>query len=144
MGFGDDEPPALRADPFPATLQGPGGFKLLILTFISWDVLKLTIIHGNDVKHIQIDATGESTEFTFSPSQSGQLYSFVAQGCSRALDGSTGFCSPESPPLRVEASTNTNSLKQFLMISGRSGDSLRTVVRGSLGSSLRAIMGLEG
>ena len=142
MGFGDNEPPALRADPFPATLQGPGGFKLLILTFISWDVLKISVSHAGQVQHIQIDASGESTDFVFRPAESGQLYSFVAEGCARALDGSTNRCSPESEPLQVLAATNTNSLKEFLTASGVPVTSLRTAVRGSL-SSLRSLMGLE-
>jgi hypothetical protein len=142
MGFGDNEPPALRADPFPATLQGSGGFKLLILTFISWDVLKISVSHAGQVQHIQIDATGKSTDFVFRPANSGQLYSFVAKGCARALDGSTNRCSPESEPVQVLAATNTNSLKEFLIASGVSVTSLRTAAGGSL-DSLRSLMGLE-
>jgi hypothetical protein len=142
MGFGDNEPPALRAEPFPATLGGPGGFKLLILTFISWDVLKISVSNAGQVQHIQIDATGESTDFLFRPVRSGQLYSFVARGCAKALDGSTNRCSPDSDPLTAQAATNTNSLKQFLVLSGAPVTSLRTAVNGSL-NSLRKLMALE-
>ena len=141
MGFGDNEPPALRADPFPATLQGPGGFKLLILTFVSWDVLKMSVSGAGQMQHIQIDATGESTDFVFRPAKSGQVYSFVAKGCARALDGSTNHCSPKSEPLKVPAATNTNSLRRFLSMSGAAGTSLRTAGHGSL-RSLRSLMSL--
>ena len=142
MGFGDTEPPAMRADPFPATLQSPGGsFNLLILTFVSWDVLKITITHSGEVQHIQIDATGESTDFVYHPVKSGQLYSFVAKGCARAIDGSTNRCSPESEPLESRASVNTTSLRTFLILSGVDISSLRRVLPRSAGS-LRAIMGL--
>jgi hypothetical protein len=143
MGFGDNEPPALRAHPFPATLQGLGGFRLLILTFVSWDVLKLSVSNAGQVQHIQIDATGESTDFVFRPTKSGHLYSFVAKGCARALDGSTDRCSPESEPLQALAATNTNSLRSFLTSSGVPvTSSLRASVHG-LVPSLRTLMGLE-
>jgi hypothetical protein len=143
VGFGDNEPPALRADPFPATLHSPGGgFKLLILTFVSWDVLKITVAHGGQEQHIQIDATGKSTDFVFRPAKSGQLYSFVAKGCARALDGSTNRCSPQSEPLEVAAATNTHRLKAFLILSGVPVASLRAAANGSV-DSLRGLMGLE-
>ncbi len=142
MGFGDNEPPSVRADPFPATLQGRGGFSLLILTFISWDVLKLSVSHAGQVQHVQIDATGESTDFVFRPAKSGQPYSFVAKGCARALDGSTNRCSPESAPLQVLSATNTTSLKAFLNLSGVPAASLRADVGGPLGS-LRDLMQLD-
>ena len=139
MGFGDTAPPALRADPFPATLQDPGGFKFLILTFVSWDVLKISVSHAGQMQHIQIDATGESTDFVFRPAKSGQLYSFVTEGCARALDGSTNRCSPASEPLFVTAATNTNGLRTFLRLKAtcaykparsgrRSPDSLRNLM----------------
>lgn len=142
MGFGDDEPPSMRADPFPATLRGPSGFKLLILTFVTFDVLKISVSHAGESQHLQIDATGRSTDLIFSPVQSGLLYSFVAKGCARALDGSTGRCSPESPPLQARAAINTNSLRRFLTASGVSATSLRIAVQIPL-HSLRGLMGLE-
>lgn len=142
MGFGDNEPPALRADPFPATLHRPGGFKLLILTFVPWDVLKISVSHAGQVQDIQIDATGESTDFVFRPVKSGQLYSFVAKGCARALDGSTNRCSPTSEPLSVTAATNTNNLREFFRLSAAPPTSLRGAVGGPL-DSLRSLMGLE-
>jgi hypothetical protein len=142
MGFGDNEPPALRADPFPATLRHPSGFKLLILTFVSWDVLKISVGHAGDQQHIQIDATGKSTEFNFTPTRSEATYSFAAQGCARAIDGSTNFCSPISRQLFVTAATNTNRLSQFLRLSGVPITSLRSAIGGPL-ESLRSLMGLE-
>jgi hypothetical protein len=142
MGFGDNEPPALRVDPFAATLRHPSGFKLLILTFVSWDVLKISVGHAGTEQHIQIDATGKSTEFEFKPTRSGTAYSFAAQGCARAIDGSTNFCSPMSKQLFVTAATNTNRLSQFLRLSGVPIASLRSAIGGPL-DSLRNLMGLK-
>jgi hypothetical protein len=146
MGFGDNEPPALRADPFPATLAAPGGFHMLALTFVSWDVLKLSAsVNGHVERSWQIDATGKSTDFDYAPARSGAGYAFVAQGCSRTLGGGTGHCSPTSSPLERTAAVNTNSMRAFLRRSGVNTSakvSVRGVARGRPLSSLRALMGV--
>jgi hypothetical protein len=132
MGFGDNEPPAIRADPFPAQLQGSAGFNLLILTFVSWDVFKIVVEHAGQEQHIQIDATGERTECVFRPTKSAQRYSFAAQGCSKAMDGSTNFLLPYVRPPAATAATNIDSLREFLTLSGVPVTSLRDAVNGSL------------
>jgi hypothetical protein len=147
MGFGDNEPPAIRADPFPATLRGPGGFNLLILTFVTWDVIKLSVVaEGEAARRIQFDAGKKSIDFSFQPVRSKAMYTFTAQGCDRALDGSTNFCSPVSRPLTAQAAENTNSLKQFLLVSGvvDTNISLRRIVNADGSTiSLRTLMGLS-
>jgi hypothetical protein len=144
-GYGDNEPPALRAEPFPATLAGPGGFRVLVLSFIRWDVIKLTVsVAGQPDAHRQFDSGRFSTDSVFQPSVSGALHRFVARGCSRALDGSTNFCSPPSSPVSRVAATNTNSVRDFLIASGVSfqgGVSLRAHLP-EPGVSLRTVMGL--
>lgn len=119
MGFGDDIPPALRASAFAATLDSVNRFEILILTFVAWDVIKLSwSIRGDERGTIEFDSGKTSTDFTFKPVKSGAIYSFSAQGCAKALDGSTNFCSPTSRTIEALAATNTNSLRQFLQMSG--------------------------
>lgn len=118
MGFGDDTPPAVRADPYPATLQAPGGFRLLFLTFTSWDVIKYAVRHGSAVDHEEIKAIHNSTDALYPTSQPGVPHAFTARGCAKAADGSTGYCSPVSDPLWVTAASNTRSLRTFLRRSG--------------------------
>jgi hypothetical protein len=148
MGFGDDEPPALRVDPFPATLSSANHFNILILTFVSWDVIKLdSSVNGGPVSRIQFNSGRLSTDFVFTPAISGATYRFWATGCARAIDGSTNHCSPASDPIDVLSATNTNSLTQFLQRSGvdlQSGVQLRGVL-GVSGSevSIRHVMGLD-
>lgn len=147
MGSGDNEPPAVRADAFPATLRGPGGFRVLVLTFVSWDVIKFTASRGNDPRHMQVDSGKISTEFLLQPVTSGALYTMTAQGCAKAIDGSTNFCSPVSSPLTAVAATNTNSLRVFLSLSGvqlRTDISLRAVITTRPFPGLRSVMGLSG
>src|SRR5260370_5611643 len=148
MGFGDNEPPALRLDAFPATLSSANHFNIRMLTFIRWDVIKLdSSINGGPTRRIEIDSGRESTDFVFKPARSGQTYSFSAIGCAKAADGSTNHCSPPSPATIIRAAINTNSLKLFLRMSGvdvRGGVRLRDVL-GVQGSkiSIRQVMDLD-
>lgn len=146
MGFGDNEPPAVRADPFPATLSTPGGFRLLFLTFVSWDVIKYRITAGGIDQQIQIDATQNSTDAVYTPTRSNVTYCITAQGCSRTIGGGTGLCSPESQPLCVNSAVNTTSLRKFLRLSGvhtTTPVALRPLLRtAGRGYSLRTVMGL--
>lgn len=148
MGFGDNEPPAVRADPFPATLTSGNHFNILILTFVNWDVIKLDwSINGGQGGRKEIPSGMTSTDFVFSPVKSGITYSFSATGCNKAADGSTNFCSPSSNPIQVAVAVNTNSFKQFLQLSGintHNEVSLRTIVTATQPQvSLRSLMGLE-
>jgi hypothetical protein len=148
MGFGDNEPPSVRADPFPATLTSGNHFKLLILTFVPWDVIKLDWSREDGPGgRLEFHSGRESTDFIFGPVKSGARYSFVATGCAKAIDGSTNFCSPPSDPISIVAATNTNKLRQFLQISGittRGGISLRTVIASANSVvSLKSLMGLN-
>jgi hypothetical protein len=147
VGFGDNLPPAIRADGFPATLSGPSGFRILVLTFVAWDVIKFTAsAKGEPERKLEIESGTFTREFDFRPTRSAVIYTFTAQGCAKAIDGSTRFCSPVSSPLSRVAPINTGSLRQFLQ---RSGVNLHADVRlRSLVSkpsiSLRSLMGLAG
>ncbi|QEL82602.1 hypothetical protein DN407_29330 (plasmid) [Bacillus sp. JAS24-2] len=147
MGYGIDEPPAIRADSFPATLSGPSGFRILILTFVAWDVIKFTAsTTGEPDRKLEIGSGTTQTEFLFTPTKSGVTYTFTCQGCAKAFDGSTEFCSPVSRPITVVAAINTRSFRQFLKTSGvnlHNEVSLRALVTDSL-ISLRTLMGLGG
>jgi hypothetical protein len=119
MGFGDNEPPAVRADPFPSTLGGPAGFRVLVLTFIAWDVIKFKASARDEPdRHLQVSTSSTVTEFVFHPVKSGAQYTFVAQGCAQAVDGSTTFCSPLSAPSVKTALVETGSVRLFLQRSG--------------------------
>jgi len=144
MGYGDDEPPAIRADAFPATLFSQNHFQILILTFVAWDVIKLSWSIEDDLPGSrEIDSGSTSTEFPL-PAKSGGTYTFTAQGCARAVDGSTNYCSPTSAPLRVTAAQNTNSLRQLLLRSNvvpGKGVRLRSYLPAGP-TSLRTLLGL--
>jgi hypothetical protein len=141
MGYGDNWPPELRADPFPPSLRSAGGFRLLILTFISWDVIKLTVTAPGVSIYQELSSHAESNDFVFEPAWSGLPYTFVAQGCAKAIDGSTGYCSPLSTPLTVEAAGAAN-WKSFLLSNGLAPEtSLRGAAAWSV--SLRALLGLR-
>ncbi len=148
MGYGDNEPPAIRADAVPATLQRPSGFAMLFLTFVAWDVIKLSWSSGAALSgRIEIGSGRINTEYFFQPAESGQRYAFTAQGCNKAVDGSTNYCSPVSVPFDANAAQNTTSLKQFLFISGINLNH-PVSLRAALGSrpvpiSLRTVMGLS-
>lgn len=145
MGYGDNEPPAMRADAFPATLRGPSGFRILVLTFVDWDVIKFTASAvGEPNRHMEIESGTKSTDFVFQPTKSGVIYTLTSQGCAKAFDGSTGYCSPPSKPLRIFAAVNTHSLRQFLLLNGiglHNETRLRAYVN-TPSISLRALMGL--
>src|SRR5262245_43782391 len=147
MGFGDNEPPAIRAEPFPATLASRGGFGILVLTFVAWDVIKFSATASDGVtRTIEVDSGRLSTDFTYGPTSSNVDFRLTAQGCARALDGSTGFCSPPAT-ITVRSAENTNRLTLFLRASGIPLPG--RVAIGSLLSEeafplrLRAIMGLD-
>jgi hypothetical protein len=147
MGFGDNEPPDIRADAMPATLYQSNRFAMLFLTFIKWDVIKLSwSLNNGAYKQLEITSGSLSTDYLFQPAQSNGKYIFVAQGCNKAFDGSTSYCSPVSRPYLAIAAHNTNSVKQFLKISGidlRKEVSLRVLVQDSTNEiSLRTLMGL--
>jgi hypothetical protein len=147
-GYGDQQPPGIRADAVPASLQSPSGFAMLFLTFVAWDVLKLWwSVAGGAPGYAEIDSGTMSTDYFFRSSPSGGNYTFTAQGCSRALDGSTNYCSPSSGPYHASCAPNTGSLREFLQLS--SIDSYSEVnIRSLLGSgdieiSLRTVMDLQ-
>jgi hypothetical protein len=147
MGYGDNEPPAIRADPFPATLSHPNRFAMLFLTFVNWDVIKLSwSLENGPPGYLEIDSGTASTDYIFEPARSDGIYTFTAQGCSKAADGSTNYCSPVSQPYVKVAAHNTNSVKQFLKISAidlREPVFLRTIIPdGGNEISLRTLMGL--
>lgn len=118
MTFGDDQPPSLRADPRPATLQRASHFQILILTFVTWDVIKLHISDDGGSRTVEVTAGTTSIDTVFEPVASNRLYTFVARGCAKAIDGSTTYCSPDSAPLRVRSAANSTSLRGFLVASG--------------------------
>lgn len=143
MGYGDNEPPAIRADPLPATLDHANRFKMLILTFVKWDVIKLRwSLEGGSPGYLEIDGGPHGvTDYTFEPAQPSGRYTFTAQGCDRG-----DYCSPESEPYVAVAAKNTNSVRQFLQSSGidlSKAVSLPSLLR-SRGNrtSLRNVMGL--
>jgi hypothetical protein len=142
MGYGDDEPPDVRADPFPATLRSPGGFQLKILTFVQWDHIKLFWSMEGDPRQeeIEIDSGQTVTDYVFQPARSGARYVFSARGCS-----DSAYCSPISRPIERIAATNTNRLRAFLTLSGvRASAGLRGLVSGGSGEiHLRTLMGLN-
>jgi hypothetical protein len=143
MGFGDDEPPAVRAEAFPATLAGPGGFHILVLTFVSFDVIKFTASGGGAERHMEVESGKVSTDFIFQPVKSGAVYTLTAQGCAKAFDGSTSHCSPPSSLVTAVAANNTNSLRAFLKLSGiqiRGGVRLRSLIHTIPPSGLRSVM----
>lgn len=147
MGFGDNEPPAIRADSLPATLYQSSHFAMLFLTFVKWDVIKLSWSLGNaPAEVIEIGSGTLSTDYLFQPTQSDGRYTFTAQGCNKAVDGSTSFCSPISNPYITVAAHNTNSVRQFLKISGidlQKDVEIRAFVqRGANEISLETLMGL--
>jgi hypothetical protein len=148
MGYGDDEPPSIRADPYAATLSHANQFKMLVLTFVDWDVIKLRwTVNGGSEQYREIDGGPHgSTDYIFEPAQSDGRYVFTAQGCARAGDGSTNYCSPVSDPLTAVAAHNTNSVKGFLKNSGVdvSGPLVlsNAVAPKKLTDGLRALMGL--
>lgn len=68
MGYGDNEPPAIRADAFPATLRCPSGFRILVLTFVAWDMIKFTAsVEGGLGRKLEIESGTKTTEFVFRP-----------------------------------------------------------------------------
>jgi len=148
MGYGDNEPPAIRADPFPTTLNELNGFRILILTFVPWDVIKFSASTSDgDERALEINSGKMQTEFILRLVRSSIKYKFTAQGCSKAVDGSTSYCSPRSEPLEVTAAENTNSVKQFLRISGiniEADINLSSILRNrEFPISFRQLLGLE-
>lgn len=148
MGYGDDIAPAVRADPFPATLAHPNHVAMLFVAFTDWDVIKLRWTVGEDSSgYLEIPGGAHgSTDYSFEPARPDAVYRFTAQGCNKAADGSTNYCSPVSDPYVVTAAHNTNSLRQFLTESGidlSKGILLSNVLWSSPQvSSLRALMGI--
>ncbi|MEH2001663.1 MAG: hypothetical protein V7L00_23465 [Nostoc sp.] len=145
MGFGDNESPAIRADFLPATLYHSSRFAMLFLTFVKWDVIKLSwSLENSPSEGLEIGSGALSTDYLFQPTQSDGRYTFTAQGCNKAVDGSTSFCSPVSKPYLAVAAHNTNSVKQFLKISGidlQKDVSLRALIQHSANEiSLRTLM----
>lgn len=148
MGFGDNEPPAIRVDPLPATLHHSSRFAMLFLTFVKWDVIKLSwSLENGPSERLEIGSGALSTDYLFQPTQSDGRYTFIAQGCNKAVDGSTTYCSPVSQPYLAVAAHNTNSVKQFLKISGidlQKDVALLALVQHSVNEiSLRTLMGLK-
>ena len=118
MGYGDNEPPAIRADRIVPNLYHPGGFQMLFLTFVNWDVIQLSWTTGSGAHDsTEIDSGRASTDYLFTPTISGESYHFVARGCAKTVGGGTGHCSPDESH-DVIASENTNSVGQFLERSG--------------------------
>jgi hypothetical protein len=147
MGYGDNEPPALRATPYAQTLMVPNHIDLLVLTFVSWDVIKLDwSVDGRGLPRVEFDAGSTSISFTLQDIVSGGFYTMSAQGCAKAVDGSTTYCSPTSRPINVTASTNTDSLRGFLDGSGLTvgnNFSVRSALRqAGRSGSWRTIMGV--
>jgi hypothetical protein len=147
MGYGDNEPPDIRADPIPATLYHSNRFAMLFLTFVKWDIIKLSwSLENGPSERLEIESNAVSTDYLFQPAQSDGKYIFTAQGCNKAVDGSTSYCSPVSKPYLAVAAHNTNSVKQFLKISGidmQKDVALRALVQhGANEISLRTLMGL--
>jgi hypothetical protein len=143
MGYGDDEPPAVRADPFPATLQSSSGFKILILTFVEWKYIKLFwSVDGGPLDDVQVLSGQKSTDYVFKPARSGARYAFSARGCS-----DDAYCSPTSRPIERTAAVNTHSLRTFLVLSGiniHPGVHLRALItHGSRQVRLRALLGVD-
>jgi|GEM_PF-7062536 len=147
MGFGDNEPPAIRADPLPATLYHSSHLTMLFLTFVKWDVVKLSwSLENGPSGQLEIGSGALSTDYLFQPTQSDGRYTFTAQGCNQAVDGSTSFCSPVSEPYLAVATHNTNSVKQFLKTSGidlQKDVALRALVQHNANEiGLKTLMGL--
>ncbi|MFB8274813.1 hypothetical protein [Nocardia colli] len=136
----------MRMDPFPATLSGPGGFRLLFLTFVSWDVIKYRITGGGIDQNVEVEATQKSTDAVYTPTRSNVRYRITAKGCAGAIGGGTSYCSPESRPLEMSSAVNTTSLRTFLRLSAidtRQSVGLRALLRtAGRGQRLRAVMGL--
>lgn len=147
MGHGDNQPPAIRADPVPATLRHSNRFAMLFVTFVRWDIIKLSwSLENGPSGRLEIDSGALSTDYLFQPAQSDGRYTFSAKGCNKAVDGSTSYCSPASRPYLAVAAHNTNSVKQFLRVSGldlKHDVALRALVQHSTSDiSLIALLGL--
>jgi hypothetical protein len=114
MGYGEDQPPAIRADSVPNTLQHPAGFQMLFLTFIAWDYIRLSWSADDGSSGTRTISSGRtSTDYFFEPVVSSAIYTFVAQGCY-----TNDYCSPASPKLSAKAPHLLFSFRTFLKISG--------------------------
>src|SRR5207249_3251413 len=82
-------------------------------------VLKLDCYRPDgEYEYREIDSGRVSTDYFFETRGLTGMYEFVVQGCAKALDGSTNYCSPESPRVSAVAPDSFRSLKSFLMRNG--------------------------
>jgi len=125
MGFGDTEPPALRADPFPARLHSRNRIHIMIVDLYRWDTYYLfwTFNGGpdNTTRILDPAAADGTVEHDFYPVAAGH-YTFQVQGCPVPATGplppDDGHCSPRSDVVAVDVAVNQTSVRRFLQANG--------------------------
>ena len=145
MGFGDNEPPSLRIDPFPATLGSPNRLHIYWIAFLKWDYYELrwSAASGPETQ-VDIDSGQLDADFDLQPARPGVLYRIKVRGCSKSVAGRGLYCSPYSPVASVIAAPDFTSVRQFLRTSGVTADSLRSLGRRRRRLRLTSLAGCAG
>jgi hypothetical protein len=146
VAFGDDEPPAVRLTPSPATLGSPNRIRVLWITFVGWDFVHVrwAVNGGPETQlrlgrdQVDIGAAGLDGEWDLTPTIPGARYTVAVQACRQGGFGGFGaFCGPWSGRVQVMGATNLLSLRSFLTLSGV--DTTRTVSIGALRPAAQTI-----
>jgi hypothetical protein len=143
MGYGDNVPPALRVDTFPATLYAPNHVHVFWISFVKWDIYQVRwAVDGGPEIQIRLDISGLEGDWDLRPTTPGARYSIKVQGCNKGLFGVT-YCSPWSDPTEVIALQNLSSTRAFLAASGvnlSQAVSIRALSPAILRIGLRALL----
>jgi hypothetical protein len=127
MGFGDNEPPAVRLKALPATLGIPNHIHILWITFVTWHFVHVRFsADGNSVvqvrlgeDQVQVHSGGLVGEWDLQSTIPGSHYSISMQACRQGGFGAfPAVCGPWSEPIEVRAVENMSSTSSFLVASG--------------------------
>lgn len=152
MGFGDNEPPAVRLDALPATLTSPNRIHIMWITFVGWDFVHVRwAVDGSPETQIRLGSDqvavgsgGLEGEWDLQPTIPRGHYGISVQACRQGAFGVfPASCGPWSDRIEVRGAQNSSSIRAFLVASGidmSRSVSVRGLRQGASSISLRALL----
>jgi hypothetical protein len=126
MGFGDNEPPAVRLKAISATLGFPNHIHITWITFVTWNFVHVRFAaDGNPVTQVrlgedqvQIHPGGLVGEWDLQSIPESH-YEISVQACRQGGFGRfEARCGPWSNPIQIQTAKNMSSVRSFLTASG--------------------------
>jgi hypothetical protein len=118
---GKQAPIIVRAIPEFATLRNSNRITIFWSApqvFAFFQVLTNPPPLNDPSSQFEIDSSGNSGSFTAEPTIPGVSYTFAVNGCDRQLFGQESKCSGFGPSFSIQAISNSQSLRSFLVASG--------------------------